>query len=288
MQQGSEVEENDISLFDLLRIVQGGWRWVAGGAVLGAVGAGLALALLPAKYEAVALVQVGQVGQVGQVEPPLQAIERIRTGSFQIEAAKLAGNQAWQEAVARSPNGGETDFFSLRLVKNTQLIEIRAKSGTRDGAGKIAGAIIDVLAKRHSELAAPILNRLKEELALAKERLRMAHVDMESVGAFAPSAGLKGTHATELALVASVRQYKESELFAQYQIISAALSPPATQPTRAVEPPFAGENPVAPRKGLIAALGPLVGVALGLLAVFVTNASRARSVVPCTEDRKLS
>jgi len=280
MREIDGVEEDEVSLFDLWQTVRNGWRWVAGGAALGAVGAGLALAVMPAQYEAAVVLQVGQVGQVGPVgqvvqvvpiEPPLHVIERIRSGGFQIEAANSAGNQLWRDAVARSAKGGE-EFFSAQLVKNTQLIEIKAKSRTPADAGKIAEAIVEVLVKRHNELAVPNIKRLKEQLALAQERLHRSEQDVDSIGAAVSSAGPKDGKVPLLALVASIRQYKQSELFAQYQMISAALGSPATQPTRAVEPLFVGERPVAPKKGLIAVLGTLAGMVFGLAAVFIANA----------------
>ena len=56
------MQEDEINLFDLLDKLRSGWRYVAGGALIGLLGAGLAIAVIPPVYEAVAVIQVGQVG----------------------------------------------------------------------------------------------------------------------------------------------------------------------------------------------------------------------------------
>ena len=279
MPENGQIIEGELSLFDLWKILRNAWCWIAGGVVLGSVGGGLTVAVLPPQYEAVALVQVGQVGQVGQitsvpVEQPLQAIERMRTGNFQYEAAKSSGYAPWVEISGRSTKAGSA-FFSLQLVKNTYLIEIRAKAETPHHAEMIAKAIIEVLSKRHAELAEPMIENLRFDLALARERLKSAEDEVASLGAAAASARLKDDRFTQFSLLASMRKFKESEVFAQQKMVSAlnmALSPPATQPAQAVEGVFVAEQPVSPKKGIIAVLGVFGGLMLGLFATFVSNA----------------
>lgn len=279
MQEGEKTVGSELSLFDLWIMLRNAWYWVAGGVAFGAAGAGLIVAVLPPQYEAVALVQVGQVGQVGQVtsvpvEQPLQAIERMRTGSFKYEAAKSSGYAPWIEISGHSTKAGST-FFSLQLVKNTSLIEVRAKAETPDHAEKIASAIIDVLSKRHAELARPLIENLRFDLALARERLKSAEGELASLGAAAASARLKDDRFSQFSLLASMRLFKESEVFAQQKMVSAltmALSPPATQPAQAVERVFVAEQPVSPKKGIISVLGVFGGLMLGLFAAFASNA----------------
>ena len=69
MNANDMIQEEEISLFDLWDKLREGWRYVAGGTAIGLLGAGLALTLIPPKYEAVAVVQVGQTGQVATVCP---------------------------------------------------------------------------------------------------------------------------------------------------------------------------------------------------------------------------
>jgi uncharacterized protein involved in exopolysaccharide biosynthesis len=284
MQENMAVEGDEVSLVDLWQTVRDGWRWVMGGTALGAVVAGLTLAVLPTQYEAVAVIQVGQVGQVGQlggvpVESSAQAVERIRTGSFQIEAANASGYTPWAEVAAHSAKAGEA-YFSLQVVKNTSLIELRTKATTRADAGKIANGIVETLALRHHEMASPAIARMNEELALAQDKVTNAEKDM----AWLAPALLKNTNKerqfSPLALLATILQYKQTELFTQRQLIGAlkvALGSPSTQPAKTLEPIFIAENPVSPKKTLIAVLGSLAGLIFGLLAVFVVNAWQSRN-----------
>ena len=62
MNENEMMQDDEISLFDLWEKLREGWLAVVGGAVLGIAGAVLAIFLIPPKYEAVAVVQVGQVG----------------------------------------------------------------------------------------------------------------------------------------------------------------------------------------------------------------------------------
>jgi uncharacterized protein involved in exopolysaccharide biosynthesis len=102
MKENEMLQDDEISLFDLWEKLHDGWRYVVGGMVLGLTGAGTALIVLPPKYEAVAVEQVGQVelpGQPGQavnvpVELATQVVERMKTPAFQLKGAEASENQA--------------------------------------------------------------------------------------------------------------------------------------------------------------------------------------------------
>ena len=60
------VEDDETSLFDLWRRLREGWKVVLGMTALGIAAALSAIFMIPPKYEAVAVVQVGVVGQISQ------------------------------------------------------------------------------------------------------------------------------------------------------------------------------------------------------------------------------
>ena len=117
MNENEMMQDDEISLFDLWEKLQNGWRYVVGGAVIGLAGAGAALVVLPPKYEAVAVVQVGQVASF-PVEPVTQAVERMKTPAFQTTVAQASGNQEWIDALQLSTNATEK-YLSLQIVKAT-------------------------------------------------------------------------------------------------------------------------------------------------------------------------
>ena len=287
MNENDMVQDDEISLFDLWEKLKDGWRYVVGGTVLGLAGAGAALMNLPPKYEAVAVVQVGQVGQVGQVkvtgqpvEPPVQAVERMKTPAFQRRVAEVLGDQKWLDEVAHS---GATKDISLQVIKATvgaeqvPLIEMRVNGGSPAQSQKKAEAAIAQLIKIHGELAKPALNRMRSDLALTREKLAAAERDLDSLNKLVAAAGIKDDRFTQLALMTSLRIQKESETFSQRQMIMAletALEAPATQPAKAIEEVFISDKPVSPKKTLLLALGLIGGLLAGVVAVFFVDAWR--------------
>ncbi|MCL2876474.1 MAG: Wzz/FepE/Etk N-terminal domain-containing protein [Betaproteobacteria bacterium] len=297
----SEVNENElmqdeISLFDLWERLRDGWKGVVSGLVLGIAIAFAGIVLTPPKYEAVALIQVGQVGQVGQigqakvsgqaVEPPAQAIERMKTPAFQRRVAEALNDQEWLDALARSATG-TVGAFSLQVIKATAgqgqgpLIELRAHGNSPEAAGRKAEVVVAELAKAHDELAQSGLVRLRADLTVSREKLASAERDLAALTKLVEAAEIKDDRFTQLALIASLRIDKESETFGQRQMIMAletALEAPATQSACVIEGIFVPEMPVWPKKTLLLGLGFLGGLLMGVLWVFVGDSwRRARS-----------
>ncbi|WP_428825241.1 Wzz/FepE/Etk N-terminal domain-containing protein [Azonexus sp. IMCC34842] len=297
---GNEVvHEDEVSLFDLWEKLRGGWCYVVGGTVVGTVCAGAALMVLPPKYEAVAVVQVGVVGVVGQagvsgvpgqpgqainmpIEPAAQAVERMKTPAFQLKVAERVGNQTWVEDLMRSTNA-TTKYISLQIVKATAtpgsapLIELNAKAETPELARKIADESIKELAKREGVLAKPMIEKLRQDLAIARERLASAERELQSINKLVVNVGVKDDRFTQLSLMTDLRVQKESDVFKQRQAILAletALGVPYTQPAEALEDIFVTDKPVSPKKSLILFLGLICGLLVGVVSVFIVGSWR--------------
>lgn len=295
MDENDMVQDEEISLFDLWQKLQYGWRYVVGGAVIGLLGAALAITLIPPKYEAMAVVQVGQLGQfkfapLGQVEqlpslpvePATQAVERMKTPAFQLSVAERLGSQTWIDALQRSSNAA-TANLSPQVVKATigqgalSLIELKATSDSAENAKKIADAAVFELAQRHSEIAKPMIEKMRLDLTIAKEKLASAEKELEGLNKLVANAMVKDDRFTQLSLMTSLRVQKEAELFSQRQMVIAletALNAPATQPAKAIEAVFATDTPVSPKKGLLLALGLVGGLFAGVISVFFVAAWR--------------
>jgi LPS O-antigen subunit length determinant protein (WzzB/FepE family) len=292
------VEDDETSLFDLWRRLREGWKVVLGMTALGIAAALSAIFMIPPKYEAVAVVQVGVVGQISQigqagqikvngvpVETPIQTVERVKTPAFQSRVAEVLGDQQWLGDIVQS-NSGQTKDLALQVIKATTgpdqvpLIELRASSSTRETAQKKAEAVIGQLSKVHAELAQPAVARMRADLAISREKLASAERDLESLTKLGSSASVKDDRFTQLALVTSLRIQKEADTFNQRQMILAletALAAPATQPVKAIEPVFVADRPVSPKKTLLLALGLVGGLLVGVMWVFVADAwKRAR------------
>jgi uncharacterized protein involved in exopolysaccharide biosynthesis len=287
MNENEMVADDEISLFDLWEKLRNGWLAVVCCTVLGITGAVLAIFLIPPKYEAVALVQVGQVGQVGQVrvagqpvEPPVQAVERMKAPAFQRRVAEALGDQKWLHEVARI---GATKDLALQVVKATvgadqvPLIELRVSGNSPESALKKTQAVIAQLISIHGELAKPALNRMRTDLAITREKLTSAERDLESLNKLVAAAGVKDDRFTQLALMTSLRIQKEAETFNQRQMIMAletALEAPSTQAAKAIEEVFIADKPVSPKKSLLLVLGTIGGLLGGVLWVFIGDVWR--------------
>ena len=288
MNENELVQDNEISLFDLWQKLKDGWRYVLGGTVLGVAGASAVLMFLPPKYEATAIIQIGLIGSPGKeiqggnsipVEPASQSVKRMRTPAFQFKAATAAQNQDWLDSLSSSASGVAKDL-SLQVIKatvgpgQTPLVELKALGATPEIAMKKADISVTQLAKIHEELAGPTLSKMNAELTLLKQKLAIAEKESASLNKVAASAGGVEERISPMALMGSVRALKETELRQGILELEMALSVPATQPTKTIEEIFVSNRPVSPKKALLLALGLVVGLLAGVLAVFVVDAWR--------------
>ncbi|MCL2589417.1 MAG: Wzz/FepE/Etk N-terminal domain-containing protein [Betaproteobacteria bacterium] len=295
----SEMNENglmqdEINLLDLWEKLRDGWKGVVGGLALGTAIALAGIVLIPPKYEAVALIQVGQIGQVGQVgqggqtkvsgqpvESPAQAIERMKSPAFQRRVAGVLNDQEWLQDLARSATG-TIKAFSLQVIKATAgqdvpLIELNAVGGSPEAAGRKAEVVVGELTKVHDELAQPTLMRLRTDLAISREKLARTERDLVELTKLVEAAEVKDDRFTRLALLNSLRTNKEAETFGQRQMImtlEAALGAPATQSVHAIEGIFVPEKPASPKKALLLAIGSVGGLFIGICWVFVSDSWR--------------
>lgn len=276
MNERELLQDDEISLLDILEALKQGWRWLLGSVVLGGIGAGVFLVPATPQYEAIALVQVGQIS--GQpVEPQVKAVERVKSSSFQLKVAEALGDVAWQDSLRR---GAGKATLSLQAIKNNpDLMELKAISDSVLNARKIAEATIFELAKKHAELAAPTLARMKSDLAMVQERLVKVEAELDVLLKSTSSVSVRDDRFTQLSLMASLREQKKWEIFGLRQQIlqlNASLSEPSTQPVRAIEPVFVPERPVSPKRGLVLALGLVGGLMFGGISLIVRNALKKR------------
>ena len=305
MNENEVMQGDEISLFDLWEKLRDGWKAVVGGLVLGIAGAVSGIVLIPPKYEAVAVIQVGQVGQValvdlggqvGQVavggqpvEPPVQAVERMKTAAFQRKVAEALNDQEWLGEIARSATGS-TNLLWMQVIKGTvgsqiPLIEVRAGGDSPEAAKRKVESAVAELVKAHAELAQPALARMLADLAINREKLASAERDLATLTKLVEAAGIKDDRFTQLALMTSLRIQKEAETFGQRQMIMAletALGAPATQSARAIEAVFVPEKPVSPKRSLLLALGAVGGLLAGVLWVFVADTRRRAKAARAT------
>lgn len=292
MNENEAFQDDEISLFDLWEKLRDGWKAVAGGVVLGIAGAIVGIVLIPPKYEAVAVIQIGLIGSPGKeiqgansvaVEPPSQAVERMKTPAFQRKAASLAGDQVWQESLSTAGVSG-TDDLRPQVIKGTiaqgqtPLVELRAIGRTPDVAKKKAEVSIAQLALLHEEMAAPPLAKMKAELTVLKDKLAISESETARLTKMASASGGLEERLSPMTLLGNVRGLRDSELRQNILGLEMALGVPATQPTKAIEEIYVSAKPISPKKALLLALGSIGGLFAGMLWVFMSDAWRRARV----------
>lgn len=283
MNQGEPMADDEISLFELFEQLRNGWRTVAGGLLVGVLGAGAAIALLPAQYQASTLIEVGQVNAAG-LEVPAVTVERMKSPAFVLEVAQQSGIE-----VADATDAAKR--LSASLQRNAPLIEVRTTGASRDEAIRLAESAIKLLHDKHMQLFEPRVKQLRSELDVTREKLGIVESELAVVDKTMAEAGRQGARAAALPyeLLTSLRVQKATEAISLRQAIvgyNAALLPPATRPTDTVEGVYASRRPVSPRKTLLLAFGAVGGLLAGTLLVFLANgwrnAQRERNAQPRT------
>ena len=299
MMERNGSDEDGFTLRDLGHRLKDAWRWSVGGLLIGgAVGAGVLL-VLPERYEAVGLLQVGHVGQVGQagqpgqpgqpgqgvlvtstpVDPVSVALERVNSPAFRLRVAESVGDQSWAEGI-RTSSASAKEAVRGQVLKSAPLIDLRVRGESPEQAGKRALAIVRELAKVQLELAKPAIEKLKSDLAVGRDKLAAAERDREAVNQLMQSASVRDDRFTQIALMTSLRVQKEAEVYAQRQALSSietALMEPMTRPAHHIEPFLVGDRPVYPNRWLVIALGLIGGLALGVAGALVSTAVKGKA-----------
>lgn len=228
-----------------------------GAFALGGALAGIAAGqMLPARYEAVALMRMAQIGvKEGKdsrlVESAVEAAERMRMRGFAQDA--LGDGDLVNRIVAK------------RIGLSEQLIEVRFRDGSQQAAEQGMQKIFDLLRTRQEDLARPGRERLAEEVR-SMQRLRADAQGRRQAGMQAFPASAAAGVRPEMAFVQSPLFAQDFQV-AQWQgVVETALASPATLPTTLLEPIRVDDQPVSPKKTLLVLAGLVAGTLLGAFA----------------------
>ena len=267
MQAGDEI-----SLFDLWEKLQEGWRFVAGGTAIGVLAAGVAIGVIPVKYEAVSTIRIGVVSGM-EIEAATTTLERFKSSMFVLEAAQKSGSAKLAERISLG-DGVTGDYVKAQLVKGTSLVELKTSSDTPDSAKKLNDMLVQQLMQRHEVQGAPLKEKLKSEIALVREKLSTVEKELAELSEISYVKTPKDIQFSAVSLLVSQRIQKQSEVFGLRQQVTnleLMMVSPATQNTQAVEMSFVPVKPVSPKTNLLLALGLIGGLLVGVLSVFIRD-----------------
>lgn len=262
--------EDEISFFDLWEQLRSGWRFIVGGVCLGGLAVGVVVLVVAPKYEAVSVLQIGLVAGK-EIESATTTLERFRSQTFFLEAAKQGGFQVAADQVALGEGVG--DYVKVQILKGTSLLEVKTYGDTPEFSKKLNDVLIRQLEQRHDLLGEPLKEKLKSDIALTRERLKVIEQEL-AVLSEVNYKDAKDVQFSPVSLLMSQKIQKQSEIFGlrrQLTDLELMQIAPATQKTKMLEAPFVVMKPVSPKRNLLLTLGLVGGVLLGVFVVLVKN-----------------
>lgn len=283
----TENAADEVSIWIVIEYIKSGWRWLVCGLIVGLVSAIGFLAVVPAQYEAIAIIQPATVGlspvtttmtmttttKGADVESAAQTLEHLKLATFYTDQLVNAcdiqskANSRQALAMAMKPN----------LVKGNGLIQISYRAASPAIAEACVAGVVNQLAKVQAEIAAPLLKRLEEQRQITKQQLDDAERFQNQIEKRVLTMDPSGAQFSQSMLLLSAALSKKEEIsklkkaFAEQSVL---LSEPFTQPTKLFEPIYVSDRAVFPKKGITIAVGLLSGLFLGLLTVFVSGSWR--------------
>ena len=261
------VAQNDdeISLWDIVDFLKEGWRWLGGGLVLGLLGAVGFVLVSPAQFEATAIVQPATVGlptttttKGAEVESVAQTLERLKLPTFYTDALLQACQVPSRLALAGSVKASQ--------VKGNSLIQVSYRAPSVAVAEACVNAVVAQLTASQAEIGAPLIQTLEEQLVLTKKQLTEA----ESFQAQLEKRATSSADGASLLMLSALSKREEIARLQKLLIEQKVqLSVPLTQPLQLLEPIYAPERAVAPKKLPVLAGGLLGGFVLGGLVFFM-------------------
>lgn len=246
-------------------------------AILAVVAAALVLKVRP-QWEAIAIVQLGQVWQVAApIEAPNRAVERMKFRPFQEGVLKSIGISA---AEASDFSVVFTSSMKIRVLPNTDLLELKVRAYSRDEAKRWAEASVKHLQLVHQKLAEPSIARLQSQFAELKRQVKEIRDERDR---FLKNAELKseigpGNRFAENLILSNYLVQKDAELRAlesQRLALQEQLDPAKTYPTSLIESVYVPEKRAYPKRTLVVLLAGFVGLIIGVIGAFILNAIRA-------------
>lgn len=272
---GRDESDDEAYLFDLAFIRRHRFILLGGAVIGGALGLAVAF-ILPAQWEAVALLRVAQLGvaqpgvaQSGGsalVEPPPRVVERVMQKSF--------GDDA-QRRIGVSPDEPLPKASLLRnnlkvKVGKSDLISVRVRGASPDEAARFADAVIAELASVHAKMAEPTLQRWRSEIEDVDMELKRGSREIERLRDSLEKQSRVAQPASifQAVLASNILFSREIELrtlWERRRAIQEQLSPERTFPTASFGRTEVSTRPVFPKNILFAVGGLAIGLLIGVL-----------------------
>jgi hypothetical protein len=271
------MEQDEIYLIDLWRILVREWRWFVAVLAIGLVATFGWLHVARSQWEALAWIQIGQVGFAPtgvdpKVEPLLRVIERMDTVTFQDQVTTSLG-LAHGSAEARLYR--KTFKADPQPYANLFRLHIRAYSPRQ--AVELATATLATLQAIHHQIGEQPMKLARLRMAEIETDLRTALADRDRlVGA--PSPGGRGDATPAIAGVMLAGKNEDIRALQQERSeLRARMAANYTYETSTPWPVRVSDYPVFPNVVLTVGMGGVVSLFLAGVVAIWRNAIRRRS-----------
>lgn len=256
--QSQELGDNKINIWELIEHLKSGWRWLVSSSAAGLFGAIGFLILMPAKYEALALIQPATIGMapVMTVESVAQTLERMKLVTFYNDEMVKACQVKSVKDLAEGVKSG--------VVKNNTLLSVSYRANSADIAKLCVAKIVGQLTQIQSDISAPLIQELEGQLASTKRQID----DMERLLVLSDKTLSFPLNEAMFLVMKREELAKLQKLYREQRI---QLTSPFTQPVKLLEPIYVSEKPVSPQKMLTVFGGLIGGLFVGLLAFLVNR-----------------
>lgn len=233
-----------------------------------ALGVAVAYFVIPSKWEATAVLEVGQVA--GQpVESSSNAVVRMLHPSFSIGTLKGSSGSLAEFDLARS----EYKTLKVSQAKGTQLLEVTLRSKSPNKARDLMQMAISHLQKLHSEMQAVTIDLNIKQIHLLDKEIQAATDELSLLKKrLTESHNWNSFDATLSATVLQNKAIDIREMTQKRMLLEEQISPTRTYTTKVVGDIYVSEDPVSPNKVLIIAFALILGLGGGVVLAFVHHA----------------
>ena len=275
------MQQDEIYLIDLWRILVREWKWFALVLVLLLAGTFAAAHLLKRQWQATAWIRIGQIGQVPagrdpSVEPLARILEHLTVVPFQNQILASAG-------IAPDSPAARLYRKSLKLEPMPYagpLIRLSVRAYSPQQADQLASATVAELRSVQQRLGAVPLKLARARLDEVRAELRNTVADRDRLlQAVAPGdrGAADGKGDRDSLLVRVLVSGKDDQIRQLRQVESdlvERLSPAYTYATSLAWPVYVPRNQAFPNPILVWGIGIMLGIFLGAFAAVARNAAR--------------
>jgi Chain length determinant protein len=262
-----ELDEDGISLTDIIEFLQQSWKTIALWSGIGLIGgAGFAF-LSPPKYLATANIQTAKVAGA-DVEAPALLVEKLKLPAYYNKETF----DACGVSDAVEPGVAIANSLKPTLMKTAPIITISYKAKSQELAVGCINAVMADIRSNQAMIAKPILEQKNVQLGLLKQKLESAEQISNSLQPRKQSFDFndpKFNGATLLLATSLSKANEVKDLKAQIADIEIQLQEPQTKETYFTTPIYASPRPVEPKKLVSIAAGLFGGSVLSIAFMLV-------------------